>query len=386
MREIDLLTKNTVSEEEDRYDWKRYVRQDQVISECRICNEANGKLHWMHRLSKICNNGNCFKLQKHKPIAPHTFLTQHITRIYCHAMYERTKEAQIKFHEEGKALKERKEGLWMLSTNDNIIKIVEPSALPQVGGLMEIGNVELMSMKYFLRQSSRRYGINYQEAANMLIDWHQKVGMPQKGKSEIRNELDQVFSIISDDVVKKQMLTRLEDASEEVEGNDSQIAAPAIVGQVKNEHQEDLDIYYQFPMTWLTSVANANVANKEQNTSCDKRNFRYKRLSDMSAPVNKKCKCMEKLLKSIAKKQAEARMKSDTCRKEKANATLLREVESAIEPILKPKTTKRYRKEKAKVEARIAKELSNATVEHEQANVAGVANEYEHTNLTCNES
>ena len=107
---------------------------------------------------------------------------------------------------------------------------------------MKIGNAELMNMKYFLRQSSRRYGINYQEAANMLIDWHQKVGMPQKGKSEIRNELDQVFSIISDDAVKKQMLIRLEDASEEVEGNDSQIAVPAIVGQVKNEHQEDLYI------------------------------------------------------------------------------------------------------------------------------------------------
>ena len=60
----------------------------------------------------------------------------------------------------------------------------------------------------------------------------------------------------------------------------------------------------------------------------------------MSAPVNKKCKCMERLLKPIAKKQAEARMKSDTCRKEKASATLLKEVESAIEPIPKLKTTK----------------------------------------------
>jgi len=111
MREIALLTKNTVSEEEDGYNWKRYVRHDQIISECRICNEANEQLHWMCRLLKVCNNENRFKLQKHKRIAPHTFLTQHITRIYCHAMYERTKEAQIKFHEEGKALKERKEGL-----------------------------------------------------------------------------------------------------------------------------------------------------------------------------------------------------------------------------------------------------------------------------------
>ena len=63
-------------------------------------------------------------------------------------MYERTKEAQMKFHEEGQLLKERKEGLWMLSTNDNIIKIVEPSALPQVGGLMKMGNAGLMSLKY----------------------------------------------------------------------------------------------------------------------------------------------------------------------------------------------------------------------------------------------
>ena len=172
MRDIALLDKETVSEGEDGEGWKRYTRQNQVISECHTCNRSNEKLHWMQRLSKVCDDENCFKPQKHKSVTPHTFLTQHITKIYCNAMYERTKEAQIKFHEEGQILKERKEGLWMLSTNDNAIRIVEPSGLPQVGGLMKIGNAELMSMKYFLRQSSRRYGTNYQEAANMLIDWH----------------------------------------------------------------------------------------------------------------------------------------------------------------------------------------------------------------------
>ena len=69
-------------------------------------------------------------------------------------MYERTKEAQEKFNEEGKALEKRKEGLWMLYTNDEIIRIVEPSALPQIGGWTKLGNAELMRMKYFLRQPS----------------------------------------------------------------------------------------------------------------------------------------------------------------------------------------------------------------------------------------
>ena len=168
-------------------------------------------------------------------------------------MYERTKKAQVTFHEEGQILKERKEGLWMLSTNDNIIQIVEPSALPQVGGLMKIGNVELMSMKYFLRQSSRRYGTNYQEAANMLIDWHQKVGMPQKGRCEIRNELDQVCSIISDEAVKKQMYLRLKDAIVEIDEHDSDIAVPAIESQTSNEQQEYLESYYQFPHDLVNS-------------------------------------------------------------------------------------------------------------------------------------
>ena len=150
-------------------------------------------------------------------------------------MYERTKEAQMKFHEEGQLLKERKEGLWMLSTNDNIIKIVEPSGLPQIGGLMKMGNAELMSMKYFLRQSTRRYGTNYQEAANMLIDWHQKVGMPQKGQGEIRNELDQVCSIISDEAVKRQLYLRIKDAAEETEEPDRSIIALTASSQISGE-------------------------------------------------------------------------------------------------------------------------------------------------------
>ena len=71
-------------------------------------------------------------------------------------------------------------------------------------------------------------------------------------------------------------------------------------------------------------------------------------------------------------------------RKEKV--TLLKEAERAIGHIPKLKTTKRYRREKAKAKARIARELSDGTAEHEQANIVDVANEYEHTNLTGNES
>ena len=89
---------------------------------------------------------------------------------------------------------------------------------------------------------------------------------------------------------------RLEDASVEIEEHDSQIAVPAIVSQEKDEPQEDLELYYQFPMTWLTYVANTNIANKERNKLCDARDFRHKRRNDIPVSVNKKSKCMEKLL------------------------------------------------------------------------------------------
>ena len=191
-------------------------------------------------------------------------------------MYERTKEAQMKFHEEGQLLKERKEGLWMLSTNDNTIKIVEPSELPQIGGLMKMGNAELMSMKYFLRQSTRRYGTNYQEAANMLIDWHQKVGMPRRGQGEIRNELDQVCSIISDDVVKRQLYLRIKDAAEETEEPDESIIALTASNQNNGDQQELQELYYQYPMTWLTHIANLNPKGAKMNNDSDKRNFNEK--------------------------------------------------------------------------------------------------------------
>ena len=82
----------------------------------------------------------------------------------------------------------------------------------------------------------------------MLIEWHQKVGMPQKGKIEIRNELDQVCSIISDEAVKKQMYWRIKDANMEVHDNEDQTAAPAINDQDNQTYQEELDLYYQLPI------------------------------------------------------------------------------------------------------------------------------------------
>lgn len=280
-KNMAMVTDEMASGEEYWSNWKRYVHKNQLLSECQICNKANEELPWMQRLLQVCKDETCCKPQKHVSIVPRTFLTQQITRIYCHAIYERTKEAQEKFYEEGKALKERKEGLWMLSTNDKIIRIVEPSALPQIGGLTKLGNAELMSMKYVLRQSSRRYGTRYQDAANVSVDWHQKVGMPQKGKNEIRNALDRIFSVISDEAVKKQMLLRPEDAVEPADQDDevSPIINPAFPCLLDESWKDDYDLYYQLPMTWMTWISNSEPGEKTPFRQCQnaKKRRRYKK-------------------------------------------------------------------------------------------------------------
>ena len=83
----------------------------------------------------------------------------------------------------------------MLFPKDKVIRIAEPSGLEQVGALLMKGDVRLMSFKFFLRYSTRRYGADYSKADEMLTDWHGTVGMPKEAKEEIREELNQVIEV-----------------------------------------------------------------------------------------------------------------------------------------------------------------------------------------------
>ena len=65
------------------------------------------------------------------------------------------------------------------------------------------GDVRLMSLKFFLRYSSRRYGQDYKKAVEMLTDLHGTVGLPIEAKEEIREELNQVTLIIRDEAPNK---------------------------------------------------------------------------------------------------------------------------------------------------------------------------------------
>ena len=84
------------------------------------------------------------------------------------------------------------------------------------------GSVRLMGFKCPLRYSSRRYGNNYKKAAEMLTDLHGTVGMPLEAKEEIREELNQVTSMIRDEALKPEMKEEIpgsvaEEADDEAE-------------------------------------------------------------------------------------------------------------------------------------------------------------------------
>ena len=94
---------------------------------------------------------------------------------------------------------------------------------------------------------------------------------------------------------------RIKDAAEETKEPDRNIIALAASSQISGEQQEFLELYYQYPMTWLTHAANLNPDDDKPNDGFDKREFRRKRRLNEKATVDKKGTCMGKLLKSIAK-------------------------------------------------------------------------------------
>ena len=71
------------------------------------------------------------------------------------------------------------------------------------------GDVQLMSLKYLLRQGTRRYGTRYEEATKTLINLHNTVGLPEKALDEIREELEQVLEVINDQSIREETMKRI---------------------------------------------------------------------------------------------------------------------------------------------------------------------------------
>ena len=142
------------------------------------------------------------------------------------------------------------------------------------------------------------------------------------------------------------MYLRIKDAAVEIEEHDSNIAALTVDSQIDGEQHEFLELYYQCPMTWLTYVANLNPDDDKPNNGFDKREFRRKRRLNTKAMVDKKKKCMEKLLKSIAKRKGETKIVPDESAEMKACATQFEETEISI-IYLKDKEVRNAKEEKS---------------------------------------
>ena len=97
----------------------------------------------------------------------------------------------------------------MIQPVDRTLRTHEQSKLSQIGGLAMKGDVQMINLKYFLRQASRRFGMRYEEAAGMLAGLHNCVGLPSEVLEEIRYELNQVLAVVNDETISKGTFERL---------------------------------------------------------------------------------------------------------------------------------------------------------------------------------
>ena len=99
--------------------------------------------------------------------------------------------------------------LWVINPIDDNPKSADQSGLPQIGGTVIKGDLQMMTFPYFLRRSTRRRGSKYVDAADNLVNMCSEVGMPEEAKLLIMTELDEVLSMINDDALKLQTAQRL---------------------------------------------------------------------------------------------------------------------------------------------------------------------------------
>ena len=72
--------------------------------------------------------------------------------------------------------------LWVFSVIDDNPMKADESELPQVGGVVIKGNLQMMTLSYFLRRSTRRRGKKYEIAVDNLLNMCHMVGMPNEAK------------------------------------------------------------------------------------------------------------------------------------------------------------------------------------------------------------
>ena len=97
-------------------------------------------------------------------------------------------------------------------------------------------------------------------------------------------------------------------------------------------------------MTWLTHAANLNPDDDKPNNGFDKREFRRKRRLNEKVTIDKKGKCMEKLLEPIAKRKSEVKIVFEERAEMKTGVTPLKETETSTKHPKEQRTTKSQRK------------------------------------------
>lgn len=156
---------------------------------------------------------HCFKaaVSKHKN-RPSAWV-KGATSLYCDALHQRHYDDEVEYNDFIKDLDElssgnRFKGIWMIQPVDISLHMIEHSVLFQIGGLAMKVDVQLVSLKYLLRQAFKRYGSRYAGAANMLVDIHNNVGIAQEVRDEVHEDLDQVLSVLRDEALKNDTIER----------------------------------------------------------------------------------------------------------------------------------------------------------------------------------
>ena len=130
-----------------------------LITKCEGCSDADKTLGCCtDKYGVPC----CIKPSEPARVNRPTTFVGKLSQVYCSTLYHRSYEAGLEREvvNEARITAEKAtsgllNGTWMIQPVDRTLRIHAQSKLPQVDGLAMKGDVELISMKYFLRQASR---------------------------------------------------------------------------------------------------------------------------------------------------------------------------------------------------------------------------------------
>lgn len=145
----------------------KYVWDSGLVTRCKGC---SGEGQTIGYCTDKFGLPSCFKPTEPARINRPTIFVGKVSQVYLSTLYHRSYEADLEkevIDEAKKTTEQAASGLlngaWMIQPVDRTLRIHEQSKLAQVGGLAMRGDVELISMKYFLRQASRRFGTHYEK-------------------------------------------------------------------------------------------------------------------------------------------------------------------------------------------------------------------------------